>query len=621
LNSTDIGTLFLDSELKIRKFTPAVRRIFNLEESDIGRSIESFASDFSEETRKSIIQDSKTALDKLKSFEKEIQDSNGNWYLKRINPFITLEKKIEGVVITFVDINNFKKAKQELSDSELRLTSALEAGKMAWWEMKLPSGEVKFSKNKTQMLGLKAEDFKHYKDFMKIVHPDDYDAAMNAMKAHISGETDAYECFYRMKNSNGKYQWFQDIGRIANNTGNEMILSGIVLEITTKKETEIELLKAMKKAETANIYKNQFLANMSHELRTPLNGLLGFATMLRKKNLDDKTKNSYIDIIESSSEQLLNLINDIIDIAKIEAGELKIEVQTCNLDTLLLEIESTFNELKSKLGKEDVILHNTSASFSKTTMIKTDPNRLKQVLGNILNNAIKFTEKGEVKFGYEISDGKILFKVSDTGIGISRDNLDAIFERFHQIESPNKNNFDGTGLGLAICKGILHLLGGSIRVESELGKGSIFKFDIPYIPDNLKSNKTKKDKDVDFTIFEGKTVLIAEDDEINQLFTKELLKEVPLSVLWANNGKEAVEIFQNHQNISIVLMDIRMPIMDGYKAAEKILLHNPKARIIAHTAYAMPGDKENIIQKGFVDYIAKPIQRELLMEILVKWIK
>jgi len=619
LNSTDIGTLFLDTHLNIRKFTPSVKRIFNLEETDIGRSIASFASEFEEETRKSIIEDSKVALEKLQTFEKEIQDSKGCWFLKRISPFITEEKRIEGVVITFVDISMLKQAKSDLSDINQKLTIALEAGNMAWWEMELPSGKVLFNENKTRMLGYNSKDFTHYNDFMKIVHPDDKKAVMKAMEEHLLGKIDSFECQYRIKTATGKYKWFHDVGKVIMQTEEKKIVSGIVLEITSKKETELQLLEAIKKTETANIYKNQFLANMSHEIRSPMNGLVGFANLLRDEDIDNKTRNRYIDIIESTSNQLLNLINDIIDVSKIEAGELKISIESCNVNSLIQELEATFNELKHQRKKDHISIVGKLNYIESQITIKTDPARLKQVLTNLLSNALKFTDEGTIEFGYTIEKNKMIFTVSDSGIGMSKEELNIIFERFQRIEHNDKVKYDGTGLGLSISKGIINLLGGSIAVRSEKGKGSVFTFDIPFIPSDAKIEATVTNS-VDYNVFKSRKILIADDDNLNRNYLKTLLKDLPLQVTWAENGEEAIELFKQNEDLSLILMDIRMPVLDGFKAAKEILDYKPNANIIAQTAYAMSSDREKCLKNGFVDYISKPIQKEDLMEIIAKWI-
>lgn len=614
LNSSDVGTLFLDKDLNIRKFTPQIKRIFNLEESDIGRSIIGFASEFPDSVRQSIIIDSKEALEHFNSFEKEVQDNQGNWYLKRIKPFITSDKKIDGVIITLVDINKLKKTRSELIESDIRLSQALEAGNMAWWEVELPSGSVRFNENKTRMIGRNREDFTHYSHFMAIVHPDDYNKTMEAFRDHLAGKRDMYEAQYRMQNINGEYQWFQDVGRIVSKVDNKVFLAGIVVEITNKKNIELQLLEAIKRAETANIYKNQFLANMSHEIRTPMNGIVGFASLLRDDNLDAHTRDSYISIIENSSNQLLSLLNDIIDLSKIEAGELSIQLTTCRLSSLFIEIETFFTELKRRKGKDHLKITANIPNNLTDMIIKTDPVRLQQVIVNLVGNSMKFTETGGVDFGFTAENESVTLYVQDTGIGMPQDKLELIFERFQRLEHKDRAKYDGTGLGLAITRGIVHLLGGDIIVESQLDKGTCFKITLPGVIVNpYDISKERREKPNLNVNKQSITLLVAEDEMVNTLYLTEIFRKMDVNVLWAENGEEAVNLYKNN-NIDIVLMDIRMPKMDGYEAARKILEIDPKARIIAQTAYAMSGDRENFLAMGFKDYISKPIKKDALIE-------
>ncbi|MFZ4399834.1 MAG: chemotaxis protein CheB [Bacteroidales bacterium] len=617
LNSNDVGTLFLDTQLNIRKFTPSIKRLFHLEETDIGRSIISFASEFDEESRQSIITDSKESLDQLTSFEREIQDKNGNWFLKRICPFITSKKKIDGIVITFIAITNLKKVQDELKDANNRLDIALQGGEMAWWEVHLPEGSVIFSSKKTDMLGYESDNFKHYSDFTKLIHPDDYENTMQAFREHLSGKKDKYECQYRIKNYKNEYQWFYDIGMLSFEKGDKKIISGIVNEITHNKVSEFNLLEAQQKAEIANIYKNQFLANMSHEIRTPMNGLVGFASLLREDDLNPETKNMYIDIIENSSKQLLNLINDIIDISKIEARELKIEKKPSKISELFYSIQATFNELKKNKHKEHLNIIANIPIGSENLILNTDSERLHQVIINLVNNALKFTESGTIEFGYEINKNKIIFFVKDQGIGIPKDKLDVIFERFAQIKHENIAKNEGTGLGLSISKGIVDLLGGELHVESQESIGSTFYFELPYSESNNIIEKTVKKIEADEIKdkLKNKTILIVEDEIFNIEYFKALFSNLSSNLIFAFNGHEALNIVKSSPNIDIILMDIRMPIMDGYETAKEILKENPEARIIAQTAYAMAGDKTKCLQNGFVDYVSKPINKD---EILTK---
>ena len=623
LNAGDVGTLFLDIELNIRKFTPVVKKIFKLEESDIGRSIISFASEFDENKRKTIINCSRTSLEELKSFEQEIQDNNHNWHLVKINPFLTSKKTIEGVVINFINLGPIKKVKTELYHSEEKLSTALEVGNMAWWELELPSGTVSFSENKARMIGRNPSDFKHYKDFTDLVHPEDYENTMDAMRNYLDGKVVRYECQYRIKNQAGDYQWFQDIGKITYKKDENIKLVGIVHEITEAKKAELELIEAKQKAETANIYKNQFLANMSHEIRTPMNGLVGFADLLRIPDLSQETREQYISIIENSSKQLLNLINDIIDLSKIEAQELNIGKTRCDIDKLFWQLETTFNELKKKKNKEHLSISAEIPVQTEKLSIYTDPERLQQVMSNLIVNALKFTEKGGITFGYKLNKETIYFYVKDTGVGIPQEKIELIFERFQQVDNGKLQFHEGTGLGLAISKGIVKLLGGFLKVETEEGKGSTFSFTLPLIEAKSKKSITKESSLSNYSLetLENKTILIAEDEPVNQEYFKASLQNMPFKIIFAENGKIAVEIIKSNPEIDLILMDLKMPLMDGYDATEAILKIKPNAKIIAQTAYAMASDKAKCLDKGFVDYISKPIDKRVLIEKIVMWTK
>ena len=620
LNSIEIGTLFLDTDLNIRKFTPEIKRVFKLEESDIGRSIIAFASSFPDSVRQSIINDSKTALEKLVSTENEIQDSEGNWYLKRIKPFVTSDKKIDGVLITFININTLKSTATKLSDAEQRLSAALEAGNIAWWELELPSGDVFFSKNKVTMLGLNPEEFRHYTDFTKIVHPDDYQKTMDAFGDMLSGDRDIYDCEYRIRNRSGEYQWFHDIGKIISKDGENIIAGGVVVEVTQKKQLEINLKEAIKRGETANIYKNQFLANMSHEIRTPINGIVGFASLLNQEDLDSDTKAMYSSVIENSSSQLLNLINDIIEISKIEAGELNIIESDCQLSKLFTELETTFNQIKITKNKENIDIIAHIPSQHKELVIKTDCARLQQVIVNLLGNSLKFTEKGSIDFGFRIESENLEVFIKDTGIGMPSDKLDIIFERFQRLDQTDNAKYDGTGLGLAISSGIIKIMGGDIKVESKELEGTTFTFNIPFKKADPKSIKMNLHPKSDLNDFKDHTILIVEDEPVNYEFLYQILKRYKLNILWAANGSEAISIYQKNE-IDIVLMDIRMPVMDGYKATAEILKLDPNAKIIAQTAYAMSSDRQKCFESGFCDYISKPINKEEILSMLLKWQK
>lgn len=375
--------------------------------------------------------------------------------------------------------------------------------------------------------------------------------------------------------------------------------------------SEEQLKLAMHKAEESDRLKTAFLANMSHEIRTPMNGILGFADLLIQSDLSDEKRGYYANIIKSSSQQLLNIISDIIDISKIEAGEFSLSDTTFDLNDFLDEMIEQARILLKQKKKEHLILSCTFKKNKRT--ITTDMNRLTQVVLNLLSNAIKYTEKGSIELICETIEDKIKIAVVDTGRGIDKNKHKLIFERFRQVDE-GKSFEGGTGLGLSICKALVEKIGGEIGVESEPGKGSMFYCIIP----DKKSVQSLEKK-----IIENKTILskekikilFAEDEEINYLYLLEVLQNKQFELYHALDGTEAVKLFK--ENVpDIVLLDIKMPQMNGFETLRKIKKINSSVPIVAVTAYAMSGDKEKALDAGFNAYLSKPVTREKLLAII-----
>jgi len=395
-------------------------------------------------------------------------------------------------------------------------------------------------------------------------------------------------------------------------------LRGIMVDITEKKQYTEELKEQKLKAEQADRLKSAFLANMSHEIRTPLNSIVGFSQILSSSGMDERTKLEYAGYIRNSSDLLLKIINDILDIAKIESGQLKITYSDFDINSLVDKIEVQANEIKKNSKKDFLEIRMFKYFKSKEFNIYSDHHRLEQVLINLISNAIKFTMRGIIEIGYNATETHVEFFVKDTGIGISDEMQKSIFDRFVQVEEPNKKIHDGTGLGLSICKSIIELLGGRIWVRSCLDQGSIFYFEIPliiHLSPVINQIKFEK-KDIDYNSFIGEKILIAEDIDFNFLFLHEGLKPLGLSIIRAFNGAEAIEIIKSNPDISLILMDMRMPEIDGYEASQRIKAINPAVSIIATTANAITGDKEKCIAAGCDYYMSKPIKIEELIEMI-----
>jgi PAS domain S-box-containing protein len=377
-----------------------------------------------------------------------------------------------------------------------------------------------------------------------------------------------------------------------------------------------EIRIAKEKAEESDRLKTAFLANMSHEIRTPMNGIIGFSTMLADPFLPLDTREAYLKIVNSSCDQLLHVVNDIIDISKVEAGQIDLYESAFELKELLDEIISFYLNDAGEKGVE-MILNPLSKKLLTGSWIISDRTKLRQVLDNLLSNAVKFTDSGTIVLRCELIDNSLQFEIEDTGIGIQPELQKAVFERFWQVESSYTKKYGGTGLGLSISKAFVEKMGGEIWVNSELGKGSTFRFRLPYKPFAAKSTKEATTPQVNrnLSIKDDITVLIVEDEEINWLFLKEILKE-KVKTIHAANGQMTLECLRKHPEISIVLMDIKLPDINGLELTRMIKSINNNLTVIAQTAYALSTDREKAIEAGCSDYITKPILREDLLNLI-----
>jgi len=420
------------------------------------------------------------------------------------------------------------------------------------------------------------------------------------------------------------YRLFKTIKYSAKNLGalNDQ-LEKKVLERTQNLQTEIEehkhtaiaLIKAKEKAEESDRLKSAFLANLSHEIRTPMNAIMGFADLLSMSDLSSERRDHFISIIHKSGVHLLSIINDIIEISKIEAGQIVPNFSTLDLDAFMIDL---YNTAKITIPQEkDIELKLLNSNSNQKLYIHTDPVKLHQVIVNLIHNAIKFTEKGQVAFGFDIEDKILKFSVVDTGVGIDEKHLKMIFERFRQVEGDLAVIKGGSGLGLSISKAYVEMLGGKITVESKLGVGSTFSFTLPLVeskpnPVSIADQKYQVETKTDKKII----ILIAEDDDINFFLFQEIMSPTNYQILRAHNGAEAVQICSVVSEIRLVLMDIKMPIMDGYEALKQIRQIRPQLKIIAQTSYALASDGDKVHKAGFNGYLTKPVQKDKLFELI-----
>lgn len=388
----------------------------------------------------------------------------------------------------------------------------------------------------------------------------------------------------------------------------------IVLRLKVKQKTA-QLILAKDKAEESDRLKTVFLQNMSHEIRTPMNGIIGFLSLIKDKEINSDVRNEYIDIVNTSGKRLLNTINDIMEISKIEANQISVNKTQVDIYDLMQFQYSFFYNQASKKGLELVMPSN----IPKDMVFETDKQMIESIISNLINNAIKYTKNGTIEFGCSINESNILFYVKDTGIGIPEERQTAIFDRFVHANLALSRSSEGAGLGLSIVKAYADMLNGQIWLESEINKGTIFYFTHPYTPvaKNILHEMPEESGAVSFN--KKIKILVAEDDEISYLFLENILNDKNISLIHVSNGFDAVKAVKELSDISVVLMDIKMPELDGLEATKEIRKFNKNIPIIAQTAFAMSGDRENAILQGCNDYISKPINKKELINIIIKY--
>lgn len=495
-----------------------------------------------------------------------------------------------------------------------RLQTVMKAAKMAVWEYDMERNLIvcdnKYVKNAVRVLPVNVSF--SLEEFRKLVHPDDLQLLKDAMQEFKERRSDSLDVEFRLTDGE-MTDWLRVYGTVlkTDEKGMPCMIIGAALSINARKKMEEELRQAKDAAENSNRLKSAFLANMSHEIRTPLNAIVGFSNVLVQTD-DQEQKQEYVSIIETNNQLLLQLINDILDLSKIESNTLDFVYTDVDVNALFDELEQS-SRLRMNNPQVDISFVERIPELT----LHTDRNRLLQVMNNLMTNAMKFTHQGHIHFGYRMADnGQLHFFLSDTGEGIPKEQQPRVFERFVKLDSFKQ----GTGLGLSICRSIVEKLGGAMGVESEEGKGATFWFEIPYMsPQHILAHSVEE-----VTPLQGEKVdigkekpliLIAEDNPSNyRLFETILKKDYTLLHAW--NGKEAVQLFEEHHP-HLILMDIKMPLMDGYEATQKIRGKSATVPILAVTAYAFGSDEAKIMRSGFNGYVSKPILPSSLREIIL----
>jgi len=406
-------------------------------------------------------------------------------------------------------------------------------------------------------------------------------------------------------------------------------LVGVVNDISERKQDELllkeknkelnqlnnDLIKAKDHAEESDRLKSSFLANMSHEIRTPMNGILGFAELLKELKLSGEEQQEYIGIIEKSGARMLNIINDIMSISKVESGQMDVRLSETDINE---KIEYIYTFFKPEADKKGLKLSYKTTLTANEAVINTDKEKIYAIMTNLVKNALKFTREGAIEFGYEKKGRYLEFFVRDTGIGILPEKRGIIFERFRQVSESYNRDFEGAGLGLPISKAYVELLGGKIRVESKYGKGSVFYFTLPYLfeaEEKIVIQKIVPEIQEKIKINNLK-ILIVEDDEISEMLLSIALIPFRKEILKVKTGVEAIEACRRRPDIDLIMMDIQLPVMDGYEATRQIRQFNKDVIIITQTAFALSGDRVKALKAGCNDYISKPINKTLLSEMI-----
>ncbi len=557
-------------------------------------------------------------LDSRKSvvFEHEtLQEKDKKYFETRII-FLT-----SGEVLMIIRDLTFRKLSDiAVRESETKYRTLVEAAddRIALYDGK-GKRVLKNSAYYTQ-LGYSDEEYEAL-PYGSLLHPDDqYLFKGKGLPLHLIGTRPQVVIEYRMQHRTGHFM--DMMAKIVPVQDTDGAITGyleIVRDITPLKKVEQQLRIAKEKAEESDLLKSAFLANMSHEIRTPMNSIVGFANLLTNASLDEESRKEYVRRINRNSEQLLALISDIIDLAKIESRQLSIIRSRVMLGQVMQELYDQFQQEIVRIGKPGIRLILDSDKKGEDVIIHTDHVRLTQVFQNLLNNAIKFTQEGEIRFGYRLSPkNRVLLFVADTGIGIARENYEIIFDQFRQVDGSQTRKFGGTGLGLAICRNLVRMMGGKIWVESELGKGAIFYIDLPlgdislvHAQLELAGKVPAGGKD-----YSGYKVIVVDDNLDTQVFFMGLFKEIGLTPQVAGCSEDLLGLIRAGSQPDLVLLDIQLPDVGGEDILPVLRDLIPGTAVIAQSAFALAGDRERFVRSGFDGYIAKPFGKEDITAVL-----
>lgn len=675
LAATHIATLFLDRDLRILRFTPAITELFNVRLADRSRPISNFTHRLGYDE---MIADCEEVLRNLVPVEREIQDDAGRWYLTRVLPYRSTDDRIEGVVMTFVDVTQRRASEASLRQSQQRYRLLVENATEYAIMMLDAEGRIQlWNRGAERMFGYHETDIIGQPGSI-LLRPEDrtiglFEAELQNAIEQEHSTSDHWQCRQNgevfwgggvvtaIRDENGLHtgfavvmrdntersrseqvvresearlrlaceatRWLRDVGHtFFGDTGDglqSLRIVGMIQDITAQKEHEASLQQARDAAEAANQSRGEFLANMSHEIRTPMSAILGHVDLLSEV-LDDTQHRGYLDTVRRNGKFLLEIINDILDLSKIDAGKMRIERDRVELARLLSDVRSLMDV------RADEKHLNLTIEFATPVpeTIEIDAIRLRQILLNLIGNAIKFTETGSVRLviQHTTEPSRLQFDVIDTGIGISDKAIDDLFQPFSQADASTTRHHGGTGLGLAICHRLAKMFGGNISVESELGRGSKFSLcidcgpseGVPLITPDLTETSIGLSDEEEIRL--AASILVADDRRDIRFLATRLLEKAGMTTITADNGHHAVEIVkqrtQSGEPIDAILMDMQMPVMDGYEASRVLRQSGFDRPIIALTANAMQGDRRRCLEAGCTDYLTKPLSGSEMLQLL-----
>lgn len=536
------------------------------------------------------------------------------FFIKAYFNFFNLQElNTSGIFVTIEDISKHLKALKEAELSKQQFEELANQLPEMLIETDLEGNILFANKLALEKFEFSKEEIATHFSVFNLLSGEDKELIVERFKEFKSQKKTQSSREYNVKTKSGKQiQLIISVNVVYINDIPQKI-RGLLVDVSERRKYEEELIKAKEKAIEADKLKSKFLQNLSHEIRTPMNGILGFSELIKNEEMSEKERKSYIDFIINASNQLLNIIDDVVNISRIESGEIKITENEVSLQKLFNNLMVFFHGyLMNRNDKVSLRLKNNVGEVSDKVLLAEK--QVQHILSNLLYNAIRFTSEGFIEIGVEKTNEQLRFYVKDTGIGISNEEQRRIFDRFYQVNSDGTKSYGGTGLGLTIAKALVELLGGKIGVKSELNKGSEFYFTVPLIPVKSTPQKTYStpDRKVIYPDWSQYNILIVEDDLNNYLFLEQLLKKTKATLHHVVNGEEAVRFVENN-TVDLILMDIMMPIMNGYEATREIRKFNKNLPILAQTANAMVEDKQKSLDAGCNDYVSKPVNKKVLL--------